>query len=153
MELNIPGEDTPARFVNCAIARLQDEEGEDILDSYGAPVYGYIHNGETYNFMPFQVPWPTSEPGQAPRSSLEIDNMLRAMMPYIDQISGPLDVTIIIAHTAAPEWEEVYTGLIMNGIEGVSETDSLSGDLTLDMAVDDAFPCDTYNRVRYPGMV
>ena len=152
IELTVPGvTGGPLRFTNKAVQRLNDASGNELQDEYGAPVYGVVSRGLTYSYLPFELPDPTSEPGQAPKSTIEVSNCNRVLMPYIDQINGPSDLRIIQIHTTNLNLIQAeYTGLKLGSFEFQDE--AISGDLSVDLLTNTAYPAHSYTSDRYPGM-
>ena len=128
LEIKLPTEDEPLRFVNKAITRLVGEDGFELEDQYGTPAYGCMHTGKHYFFLPFAMPLPTSEAGQAPKASLELNNLTRIMMPYIREIKGRPDVRIIVVHTSDLDAVQAeFTGLQITNFDYNDE--SITADL------------------------
>lgn len=151
LEIALPNEEEPLRFVNKAIVRLLDEDGFELEDQYGTPAYGCMHKGKHYFYLPFSMPLPTSEPGQAPKSSIELNNLTREMMPYIRQIKGRPDVRIIVVHTSDLDIIQAeFTGLQIANFDYNEET--ITADLGMNMLTDTAYPAHNYTPDWCPGM-
>lgn len=150
LELTVPGADEPLRFVNQAVERLKDASGWELEDQYGTPVYGCVHQGEQYFYLPFSMPWPTSEGGQAPRSSLEVTNLTRELMPYIRRIEGRAKVRIVTVHTSDMDRIQAeFTGLEIGNFE--YDEDTISAELGMDMLTNTAYPAHSYTPDWVPG--
>lgn len=151
LEIAIPGEDQPLRFVNAAVERLKGPDGRELEDQYGGPVYGCLHRGSPYYFLPYSVPLPTSEAGQAPRSSIEVENLTRELVPYLRQIRGRARVRIVVVHTSEPDAVQAeFTDLEISGFEYTADT--ISAELGMDMLTATAFPAHSYTPDCFPGM-
>lgn len=76
LEFNSPNLATPVRINNA---------GEDI-----------VSQGDTYIFCPFNISIPDDRDGQLPQANVEISNVGRDIIRWIEQTQGGEDVEIII---------------------------------------------------------
>lgn len=151
VEMTVPGVGGVLRFCNKAVERLTDGAGFELEDEFGNPVYGVRHKGNPYVFLPYRIPYPQSEAGRAPETSIEIDNLTRELIPYVRQMTGRARIDIITIHTSDLDRVQTsITGLYVNGWE--YDDASLRGQLGINTLTDTAYPAHSYTRDRFPGM-
>lgn len=114
-------------------------------------VYGTISNGDEYIFFPVSVTLPSEIEDGAGNMRLEIDNIKRALVPFIRNLSSPplLQTDIVTSDdpdvVVASWFDYLMTDITINDT-------TISAELQLDLFFTEPFPAGTFGSSEFPGL-
>lgn len=145
LTLTYPGWSEPMRLTNAAEQRLAVPD-----DIYGNPVYGLVSRGQTFVYLPFEVAFPNDDE-EAPRTSIVIDGVTRALTPYIREVSQPIATLLeVVRIKALDDVVAAHADLELTNFS--YNVDTVQADLTTDTYTSEAFPAHGYTPSGFAGL-
>lgn len=134
----------PMRFCSAAMQRLEG------TDETGRPSYGLISRGETFVYIPFAISWPNDD-AEAPRATLSMDGVTRAVTPHLRALSGPVDALLEIVLSGDLEHPlAVYPGLELVNY-GIT-AQRYQSELSMDTLTSESCPAHGYTPAGFAGL-
>lgn len=141
------------RYSAKAVEQMVDVDGYGVEDDFGVPIMGMYHGEHFYAFLPFDLPGLAYEDEKAPDASISVEGLSSVIIPLIRPTTGKIRCSLILVHTSDKDIEqERIDGLVLDGITGDMDSDTISGTLTLDMLTSVGYPADIYTPDRFPAM-
>lgn len=131
--------------------RIADNYTQRISETANHIQYGVISNSETYNFIPLELVLPNEDQANAPRCTITVHDLTRALTPTIRSLTGPVDVDLSLVLASTPNVVEIlYTGLQLTNIS--YNASSISADLTMPSLEIEPFPMHAFTPAYFPGL-
>jgi len=107
-------------------------------------------NGDVYTAFPFQVHLPQQREGEPPSVQLQIDIVDNTIMAAVRSISSAPTVQIQVVMVSSPNTVEFDSGnMTLNNLS--ANEFSLSGALSYEETLDEAYPGEYITPANFPG--
>jgi len=131
--------------------RVTTDPTQRIEETGTEVVYGTISNSLTYTFIPLSIKLPDDVDEGPQNMTVQIDNVSRELVPIIRSLTAPptVNVDIVLSSdldTIIGSWPEY----LLTNIKTNAET--ISGDLVLEILVNEPFPAGSQNPSEFPGL-
>jgi hypothetical protein len=130
--------------------RISTDATQRVEETATAVVYGTISNGETFYFIPLAIKLP-DDVDEGPQSmTVQIDNVSRELVAVVRGLTTPPSVNVDIVlssdtNTVVGSWPE----FLLTNIRTDAQT--ISGELVLEILINEPFPAGTFNPSEFPG--
>lgn len=106
----------------------------------GSPMYGTVSRGMTFEYLPLTPVLPDSHDEQPPKARVMIDDVSRAVSPYLRLIDDQLPkVTVEVVLAGTPDIvDQVWPELTLRTSGG--DASMVEATLEMDIGTDDAIP-------------
>ena len=109
-----------------------------------------LSRGDNFISYPFELSLPDDQEGAPPAASITVDNVHRDLTNSLRMITSPASFTIEIVRAAAPDEVIPFQPLKMKSVK--VDAQSITGELTVDDASTEPFPCNKFTPKRFPGL-
>lgn len=136
-----PDLDAPIRLSSDPTTRLQDSP----------PIYGTVSQGETWQFVPFQLIWPDEKEEAPPTQKLQIENIDRELIPLLRNTLEPALVQAFIVLSSDLDVVEIE-GSPFELTNADYDATAITMTLNIDALAVEPFPAGSFTPAAFPGL-